>query len=283
MSRSRNDTGRGSARSVRVALVTVGIFVASVSVAAAHDMFVKPASFFVAPNGETLIRVLNGTFSVSENSIARPRVGDLSVLSSSGRFRMDTSAWSAAGDTSTFRFRAGASGTYVLGVSTRANMIEMSADTFDLYLKEDGIPDELEARRRAPSNRRVSERYSKHVKAFVQVGDTRTDAYATPLGYPAELIPLSNPYTLKVGDVLRVRTLVDGKPAANQYVLYGGRTSSQRRIQQKNVRSDAEGVASIPITSRGTWYVKFINMARLSNDPAAQYESKWATITFQLR
>lgn len=283
MPRSPQNPSGTAGRFISVAVVTLGLFVAYVSIAAAHDMFVKPASYFVMPNTETLVRVLNGTFSVSSNAIARTRVSDLSVVSPAGRSRIDTTAWSAAGDTSTFRFRAGDAGTYVLGVSTRPSMIEMSSDTFDLYLAEDGIPDELAARRKAPSTQRVRERYSKHVKAFVQVGDARTDGYATPLGYPAELIPLSNPYALKAGDTLRVRTLVDGQPAAKQYVLYGGRTPSGRRLAQKSARSDADGVASIPVTSRGTWYVKFINLAKRPADPAVDYESKWATITFQLR
>lgn len=255
-----------------------------VAVASAHDMFVKPQTYFVAEHSETLVRVLNGTFSKSENSIARPRIADVSVLSPAGRARMDTSQWGATGDTSTFRVKAGGAGTYVLGVSTKPNVITMSADTFNMYLADDGIPDVLAARKReGETGKGASERYAKHVKAFLQVGEQRTETYATPLGYPAELIPLANPMSLRVGDVLRVRTLVDGKPAANQYVLYGGRTLSASRIEQKSVRSNGEGVASIPVSSRGTWYVKFINMARLSGDPAADYESKWATITFQVR
>jgi uncharacterized GH25 family protein len=103
------------------------------------------------------------------------------------------------------------------------------------------------------------------------------------LGYPAELVPIENPYTLQVGGVLRVRTLVDGRPAANQYVIFGGRTSSGGRIAQRSVRSNAEAVARVPLRVRGTWYVKFINMARLEGDTAADYESKWATLTFQVR
>lgn len=83
--------------------------------------------------------------------------------------------------------------------------------------------------------------------------------------------------------MLRLRTLVDGRPASNQYVLYGGRTLSGGRIEQRSARSDSTGVVSIPLRARGTWYAKFINMARLSGDAAADYESKWATITFQLR
>jgi uncharacterized GH25 family protein len=43
------------------------------------------------------------------------------------------------------------------------------------------------------------ERYHKHVKAMVQVGNTRSDHYATPLGYPAEIVPMENPYSLANG------------------------------------------------------------------------------------
>jgi uncharacterized GH25 family protein len=275
----------GSAQRARwIVALTALLVVLSATLASAHDMFVKPNRFFVAENSETLVRVLNGTFSKSENSITRDRVRDISVVSPDGRQRLDTSAWSAAGDTSTFQMRAGRSGTYVLGFSTYTNVIALSGKDFNLYLQEDGIPDVLAARRRAGElGDSARERYSKHVKAFLQVGSQRTDQYATELGYPAELIPQSNPYSLRVGDTLRVRTLVDGKPAANQYVLYGGRTLSDERIVQRSVRSGSDGVARIPVRARGTWYVKFINMARLSGDPAADYESKWATITFQLR
>jgi uncharacterized GH25 family protein len=271
----------------RLALVGVLSFlfiVASVSIAAAHDMFVKPARFFAAENSAVFVRLLNGTFSKSENSIARPRLLDISVVGPAGRERMDTTSWNAIGDTSTFEIKTGGAGTYVVGVSTRPNVIEMSADTFHLYLAEDGIPDELAARKKeGASNARVRERYHKHVKALIQVGDTRSNHYSMELGYPAELVPLENPYSLQPGQTLRLRTLVDAKPASNQYVLYGGRTSANARIEQRSLRSDANGVVSVPLRTRGTWYVKFINMARLSGDAAAQYESKWATLTFEVR
>ena len=281
--RSSRSVRRTPALLIGAALLSVVLLVASVSLAGAHDLFLKPATFFVPENGETLVRVLNGTFSVSENAIARPRVADITVVSPTGRQRLDTSAWSAAGDTSTFKVRVGVAGTYVLGASTRPNIIAMSGDTFNLYLREDGIPDVLEARRRdGELARRVKERYHKHVKALLG-GGTRTDSYATELGYPAELVPLSNPYSARVGEVMQLRTLVDGRPAPNQYVLYGGRTPSGGRIEQRGRRSDSAGVVSVPQRTLGIWYVKFIHMARLSGDTAADYESKWATITFELR
>jgi uncharacterized GH25 family protein len=256
----------------------------SAAVAAAHDMFVQPARFYVAENANVLVRILNGTFSKSENSITRDRLADVSVVSPDGRQRIDTAAWSAAGDTSTFTLRTTGAGTYVAGTSTKPTVIALTAKEFNEYLREDGIPDALAARRRAGElDRPARERYSKHVKALLQVGSARSQHYATALGYPAELIPIENPYSLRPGRVLPVRTLVDGRPTANQYVLTGGRTPSGARIAQRSTRSDTDGIARIPVRARGTWYVKFINMRKLDGDTAADYESKWATLTFQVR
>src|SRR5688572_32256813 len=64
----------------RIVVVTSALLLVVAAVASAHDMFVKPAHFFVTENAEVLVRVLNGTFSKSENSIARPRVRDISVV-----------------------------------------------------------------------------------------------------------------------------------------------------------------------------------------------------------
>ena len=270
-------------RTRRIAASTLVLLLAGAAVASAHDMFAKPARFFVDENAEVLVRILNGTFSKSENSIARARVRNVSVVSPDGRRQLDTAQWSAEGDTSAFRVTAGAAGTYVIGASTTANVIALEAKDFNLYLREDGIPDVLEARRRSGElDRPARERYSKHVKALVQVGRARSDHFGTELGYPAELVPLDNPYALPAGRVLRVRTLVDGSPAAAQFVLYGGRTPGGNRIAQRSVRSDTAGVARVPLRAPGTWYVKFINMSRVQGD-TVDYESKWATLTFQVR
>ena len=267
----------------RTGAITVGLILVAVAVASAHDMFVKPARFFVGENAEVLVRVLNGTFSKSENSIARARVRDISVVGPAGREQLDTAAWSANGDTSTFHVRTGAAGTYVIGVSTRPNAIALEAKDFNLYLRDDGIPDVLEARCRDDElEKPARERYAKHVKALIQVGEARSEHFATELGYPAELVPLDNPYALARGGPLRVRTLVDGQATANQFVLYGGRTPNGARLEQRSVRSDSAGVARIPLRGPGVWYVKFINMAQTPGD-TVDYESTWATLTFQVR
>ena len=250
----------------------------------AHDMFLRLEQFFVAPNATVTVRLFNGTFILSENSITPDRLADVAVVSPAGRVKVDVAQWSATGDTSTFPMRTGAAGTYVVGVSTRPRVLEMSGENFNAYLRSDGIPDELAARRaQRRLTERAKERYQKHVKALVQVGATPGNTFGTVLGYPAELVPLQNPYALKVGAVLDIRILVDGKPVANQFVQYGGLSTSNGRVAQRNLRSDAAGVVHIPLGRTGTYYVKFISMVRLSNDPEADHASKWGSLTFAVR
>jgi uncharacterized GH25 family protein len=267
----------------RLLALTAALTLVFVAVAEAHDMFLKPVRYFADPGADVFVRVLNGTFSRSENSIARTRVSDVSVVGPAGRTHLDTAAWSVAGDTSTFSVRTGAAGTYVLGASTRTNVIALEAKDFNAYLAEDGIPDILAFRRKTgETDKPARERYSKHVKALLQVGNERSVHALTPLGYPAELVPVVNPYTLRVGDTLRVRTMLEGTATARQFVLYGGRLSNGAMITPRSTRSDTGGVARIPLRAAGVWYVKFINMKRLARD-TVDYESKWATLTFQVR
>jgi uncharacterized GH25 family protein len=171
----------------------------------------------------------------------------------------------------------------VIGASTLPSVIDLSADDFNLYLKDDGIPDVLEARQRAGElGKPARERYHKHVKALVQVGTVRSNEFATVMGYPAELIPVENPYTLTSGATLQVKAVVNGKPVANQLVLFGGVDPSNANIAPGSVRSNAQGIAGIPLSKPGLWYVKFIHMARLEGD-SVDYESTWASLTFEIR
>lgn len=280
----------------RVAISVATLLLITAGALNAHDLFLRPDSFFVQPESAVQIAVLNGTFSKSENAVKRDRLRDISIVGPSGREHIDTMAWDARGDTSRLNVRIGQSGTYLVGASTLPREITLAAKDFNAYLAEDGIPDVLAARRtKGELGAGATERYSKHVKALLQAGDRRSQGFDTVLGYPAELVPLNNPYLSRAGGWLRVRALVDGNPVANQLVVVGGRPSRGGRLAERRLRSDRDGVARIRITDRGQWYVKFINMVPFTGDrtshppgtppgsPPPDYESKWATLTFEIR
>src|SRR5215475_3838422 len=267
----------------RKPILAFSLLICLIASAAAHDLFLKFDSFFLEPNTKTTVRLMNVYFNRSENAVARDRMRDVSVITPSGdRVNPPASDWRDKSDTALLSFQAGVEGTYVAGVSTKPREITLNATQFNDYLRHDGVPDTLAQRRRdkelAKSGR---ERYSKHVKAIFQVGESRTGGFKAALGYPVEIIPRQNPYDLKIGNTIEVLCVKDGEPVANQFVM-AGRESNRRVIASPGVRSDSNGVARVKLAGRGKWFVKFIHMTKLKQADL-DYESKWASLTFEIR
>lgn len=248
----------------------------------AHDLFLKTDSFFLQPNSKFTIKIMNGTFQASEGAVSFARLNDVSVVSSGKRVHPVETDFTKNETTAFMNLTTGAAGTYVVGLSTKSREIALKAADFNEYLKEDGLPDTLEERRKTGElEKDAKERYAKHVKAILQVGDKRTDDFKTVLGYPVELVPQQNPYRLKKGDTMEILCLKDGKPLAGQVVL-AGREENAKIVVAPELRSDKNGIIKLRLDGAGKWYVKFINMTKLS-DPNLNYESKWTTLTFEIK
>ena len=277
-----------NAMKLKAVLCSALLFVVAVSLYG-HDLFLKLTSHYLEPHQQAVIALYNGTFDQSENVITRDRMVDVSIVGPEDEVEHpDTSDWWEKDDATWLDFETGTEGTYLIGVSTRSRVIELSAEDFDAYLSHDGVLDVLEARRQSgPHTEPVMERYSKHVKAIYQVGDRRTDAFARRLGYPIEIVPLSNPYEIKAGEGLDVLVLRAGEPVADQlvYASYEGYHSHDPdggHVESFVTRTDARGIARIEVTAAAKWYVRLIHMTE-SDEDEVDYESQWATMTFEVR
>ncbi len=282
----------------RVFLTLAVLVLAVVATARAHDMFLKLESFYLSPNSTAVVSLINGTFEQSENPIARDRMADVSIVGPSGVMHPSMSAWRDTAahhwsadsvDTSLLTFETGAAGTYVLGVSTNPTVFTLTAQEFNDYLAHDGVIDVLADRElNGKMGDEATERYSKHVKALVQVGETRSAAFSHALGYGAEFIPLQNPYELGVGDELEVRFVRSGQPVANQLIYashegFHGHDAAGEHTVAVTRRTDAQGVARIPLSDAGRWFIRAIHMVETTSEADVDYESNWATLTFEIR
>lgn len=267
----------------RTAWISLALVLTLAGSLGAHDLFLVLDSHFVAPHSKAELRAINGTFTESEGAVTRARLRDLSVVSGGSRQRLDTASWLPREKDALLRVEVGDEGTYVIGASLAHSEITLDGEAFTGYLREEGLAGILRDRAQSNSTRRPArERYAKHVKAIVQVGKARTTDFDARLGYPAELVPVSNPYSLRVGQTLRVLSLVDGSQSAGEAVIAGGRRRSGARIPRQTLVSDANGLSRVRLTHRGRWYVKFIHMEAVASD-SVDYESKWATLTFEVR
>lgn len=248
----------------------------------AHDLFLKLDSYVLTPNQKVTVSLMNGTFLESEGAVHRERMQDVSVISPSGVSHPAMEAFRDDGNTTLLDLQTSEAGTYVVAISTKTREIELKAADFNDYLKHDGIPDMLAQRKKDKElEKDIKERYSKHVRAIFQVGNAFTEDYKKLLGYLVEIIPQQNPYKLKVGQTLDVLCTLDGKPLINQYLL-AGRELNGQVSSEIGYRTDKNGVAKIRLSNKGKWYVKFINMTPVKNADI-NYESKWATLTFEIK
>ena len=249
----------------------------------AHDLFLKPDSFFARVNQKISISVMNGTFQTSEGAVSFARLTDVSVVSpSSSRTNQKETDFTKNETTAFMNLTPTEAGNYIVGISTMWRENSLKAAEFNEYLVGEGIPDILENRKRDKELETDGRyRYSKYVKSILQAGDKQTDNYKTALGYAVEMIPLANPYKLKKGSTIEILCLKDGRPLVGQTVLTGRETDG-KLAAENSVRSDAKGVIKIKLDDTGRWYAKFINMVKVE-DPKLNYESKWATLTFEIR
>ncbi|WP_083777288.1 DUF4198 domain-containing protein [Kordia algicida OT-1] len=285
-----------------------------------HDLYIKMDSYFLKPNQEATLSLYNGTFENSENIITRDRMLDASLVAQGKRTAIDPSNWKDQDSIITqLTFKTGEAGTYVAGVSTKARNIELTAEKFNSYLKNDGVLDMLQKRTTdSLLNEDAVESYQKHVKAIYQVGDVKTNDWNTVLGYPIEFVPQENPYDKYNGDTLEVQLLLDGKPLPNQLVFadfiknshghthddesneheHDGQkhshehsTNTHKHAQEEKehshtsgqqLRTDAKGIVTVKLPEEGVYYLRTINMTRATDSDELTHRSKWATLTFEV-
>ncbi|GAB6058508.1 DUF4198 domain-containing protein [Desulfonatronum parangueonense] len=93
------------------------------------------------------------------------------------------------------------------------------------------------------------------MKAVLNVGDAVGNVDAV-VGHPFEIVPLANPATLKTGDYLPIRVLLNGEPYSGFFnATYAG-FSSEPDVFAYTARTNAEGEGRLRILNRGIWLIK---------------------------
>ena len=133
-------------------------------------------------------------------------------------------------------------------------------------------------RRRGQSTAPGRERYSRSLKALVDVGGGRTGA-DEPLGLPLELVAESNPYRLRPGEALAVQVLYRGAPLAGARVDAFALDGASPDV---TAVSGADGRVRFLLPRSGGWAVATTHMVEAPVGSGADWESLWASLTFAI-
>ena len=249
--------------------------------ASAHDLYLMPERFHVA-SGETVgVAVHDGdAFPESEVSASLERLRDASLGGSQGAARvlnLHLDGKRVAGSVT-----VPGNGDLLLTVRTIPNFIALEADKFTAYLKEEGLTQVIESRAKSgDAGKAGRERYSKFAKAILLAG-APDEQYRHAVGYAIEIVPEKNPYQLKAGDALPVQVLFHGAPAAGLQLEAAWAGAGGSKVQVIG-RTDAQGKITVPLASAGKWRLHSLKMERCADASAADWESYWASLTFEIR
>lgn len=252
---------------------SIAIFVTLGSFAFAHDLYLMPAQTRV-PVGEPAVIAahVGDSFPASESPLDPTRIVNASAFTSFRIFGMAT--WGTTAPITT-------PGSHVIGIGTKPRLLELEAAKWEAYLKDEGLDSILAWRKQnGQSAKQGREMYSKFAKTLIVVGGQASDGYKAVAGFPIEFVLEADPATLKPGATLPVQVLWKGKPAPGlQVELAAAPTKGGTKIAG---RTDAEGRLQVKLGQAGRYRVHTVAMERSTNPAEADWESVWASFTFEL-
>lgn len=246
-----------------------------------HDMYIMPASFQPAKGATLTVGFHVGdSFPESEVSGRIERLQNPRLIGNSGTaaFRnLRVEGKRDIGDVV-----VGGPGELIAAVSTTPTLIELEPEKFAEYLKEEGLGHVVAWRAaHGESGGAGKERYSKYAKSLL-VSGVSDGFFDHVVGYAIEIVPEADPYKLKAGDQLPIRVLFRGKPAADLQIeaAWAGDGGNKTVVVG---RTGTDGRLKVPIGSVGRWRLHTIKMERCAEPAVADWESFWASLTFELR
>ncbi len=261
--------------------------------ARAHEWWLEPAHFAAsAPETVTVAAFAGMGFHGERKAFATARVARMALsadgttreLPSSGIPGTDVFARVPAADLGR--------GPAVVALETHFAQLTLAAAEFDEYLRAEGLDGPLAARRGAPRDS-VRERYARCARIWLRGGERA----AGSTGLTFELLPRSDPTRESAGAArrpLEVQVLLRGRPLPGALVRAWRRPLDHADVPAPadardsvavfaSARSDARGIARVPVHGAGEWLLAAVHMERSDDPAAADWQSFWASLTFARR
>ena len=259
-------------------------FLASATPALAHDFWLQPAMFRVAPGQPVALRILIGDPSAVEHwetewrkIVSFQDFGPDGVTDQLATI-VPLNGAKPSIDRQDAVVTLHAPGTHVLAFTSNQTPSDLPADQFNPYAEHEGLVLPL-ARRKADGTVGANGRelYSRRAKVLVQVGREATPGATRPIGQTLEIVPARNPYALKPGEPLRLRIRFHGVPLPGASVVL--ERLGEGATHGTPVVSDSHGDVVFPIERGGRWKANVAWSYPIS-DPRADFETIFCSMTF---
>ncbi len=244
---------------------------------AAHDMWIEPSTYSPQAGELVSLRLL-----VGQELLGDPLPRSAALISQfivEGGAGRKPVVGREGGNPAGF-VRVDSPGLQVIGYFSNPSSVEQTAEKFNHYLKEEGLDSIAAVRARQKDNgAAVRELFSRCAKSLLLSGPPDAAKGDRALGFTLELVAERNPYSLRNGEELPVRLMHEGRPLAGALVVARNKLNPMEKL---SVRTGADGRARLRLTSGGMWMIKAVHMVPAPAGAGAEWQSYWASLTFEL-
>ncbi len=246
-----------------------------------HDTWLIPSAFAPKPGESVRLRLATSTaFPTSDGAAAPDRIARFTLRTASGL--QAVTGYRVEGKFLLADVTPAQPGHAIAVLETKPRVLVMKPAEFAEYLKEEGANEVLAARAASGnSDAPGRERYRKITKTILCVGDAKDRAFEQPESLWLEIIPQHSTCGLKAGDSITVRVLFGGRPLAGAHLAAGNEGPTGHNYPV-NVLTDVQGRATVKLDRAGAWYVRTHRIIPTQNDPQADWQSAFSTLTFEV-
>lgn len=244
----------------------------------AHDMWIEPATFSPATGEIVSLRLRVGQDFIGDPIPRIPAyINQFIVDDSSGRKPV---VGRDGSDPAGF-LRAANPGMLIVGYRSNPSSIEVPANTFNSYLKEEGLENIAALRaRHNESAAPARELFSRCAKSLILSGPAAQSQLDHSLGFTLELTAERNPYTLRNGELLPVRLTYENRPLPGALVVAINHANPTEKL---SLRTGKDGRVAFRLPRSGKWLIKSVHMIPAPAASNAKWESFWASLTFETK
>ncbi|MFN0009716.1 MAG: DUF4198 domain-containing protein [Planctomycetota bacterium] len=163
---------------------------------------------------------------------------------------------------------------------SKPSFVELQAEKFESYLAEEGLEHIVKARQeRNESSKAGRELYSRCAKSLVCTGPGEGAGAPAQLGLPLEILPEGDISRMRPGEALVLQLVFRGRPVEGLLVGCESEKEPEKEVRR---RTDAEGRVRFEGVEKGVWLVRAVHMVRAADGLDADWESFWASLTFEV-
>src|SRR5437773_4052282 len=244
----------------------------------AHEVWIEPATFSPDAGQIVGVRLRVGVDFLGDSLPRDPGLLNQFVfVDAAGR----KPVVGRIGDDPAGFLRVAMPGLLVIGYRSNPSVVELAAEKFNQYLKEEGLDAVAALRaRRNETGAAARELFSRCAKSLVLSGSPSEAQSDRLLGFTLELVAERNPYAIPAGQDLPLRLTYQNRPLAGALVVAMNRLNPAEKLA---ARTDNDGRVRFRLRPGGMWLVKAVHMIPAPPGTHAEWASFWASLTFEPR